>query len=158
MKRTVIKITISAVVLALSYLFITVFMVDNQAETDGTIGVEIVDQDGTTVFTDDLDYRKGDTFFDVLDRRFDLTCASRTYQPDPTCSHTFNRITHQGHVILGIEGDDFDLMTDWRHTFLAIELFDGERYVFATESVSNLPYEDHAGVRISVREAREGSS
>lgn len=158
MKKTAIKIIITVVVLALSYLFITVFMVDNQAERDGEISLEILDSDDTLLYTGELDYEKGDTFFDVLDRHFDLTCATRTYQPDPTCSYAFHGIAYQGHVLLGVEGDDFLLMTDWRHTFLAIELFDGETYVFATEGISNVPYEDYVGVRITVREAREGTS
>jgi hypothetical protein len=158
MKKTAIKMMITGVVLALSYLFITVFMVDNQAVTDGTIDLEIIDQDETMIYTGALSYKKGDTFFDVLDRHFELTCATRTYQADPTCSHTFHGITYQGHVVLGIKNDDFNVMTDWRHTFLAIELFDGETYVFATEGISNLPYEDYVGVRITVREAREGNA
>ncbi len=163
MKKTAIKILITVVVLVLSYLFITVFMVDNQAERDGEIDLEILDSDDTLLYTGDLVYKKGDTFFDVLDRHFDLTCATRTYQPDPTCSYTFHGYTfhgiaYQGHVLLGLEGDDFALMTDWRHTFLAIELFDGETYDFATEGISNVPYEDYVGVRITVREAREGAS
>lgn len=158
MKKTVIKIIITGVVLALSYLLITVFMVDHQAAADGTITLEIMDLDETVLYAGDLDYEKGETFFDVLDRHFDLICANRSYQPDPTCSYAFHGSLYEGYVILGIEHDDFAVTTDWRHTFLFIELFDGETYVTATESISNVPYEDYEGVRITVRDVREGSS
>ncbi|MBE0700724.1 MAG: hypothetical protein IH571_03460 [Acholeplasmataceae bacterium] len=150
MKSILTKIIISMVAIGIA-LFVLHFLNQNhQAEEDGFVNVIIENESQEVVFDDMLAFLKGDTFFDVLDRTFTLTCASATYQPDATCSHTFG-IPVQGKILLGVQSESFVIITDWTHTFLAFEIFEGTSFHFASQGVSQLPFKDGDIIKISVR-------
>lgn len=156
MKTTALKIVVSIIVVLTSAILVHFLTVSNQASSDGSLRIIIVDENGSTVFDDDVIFKENDNFYDVLQREFDLTCASSSYQPDATCSYDFQSFTAEGKILLGIANDDFDVITDWSLSFLAFELFDGTDYYLATQGVSNIEFHDQDQIRISFRSVSEG--
>lgn len=156
MKTTVLKIVISVIVVLTSAILVHFLSISNQASSDGILRIVILDENGETVFDDDVIFKENDTFFDVLNREFDLTCASSSYQPDSTCSNEFQSFSYAGKILLGIASDDFDLQTNWSQSFLALEIYNGTEYVLATQGVSNIEFHDRDQIRISFRSVLEG--
>lgn len=156
MKTTVLKIVASIIVVLTAAILVHFLTTNNQALDDGSIRIIIVDEDGQTVFDDDVIFMKDDTFYDVLQREFDLTCASSTYQSDPTCSYIFQSFGYEGRILLGISNDDFSIQTDWADSFIAIEIYDGTDYYLATQGVSNIEFLENDQIRISFRAVTEG--
>jgi hypothetical protein len=153
MKPVFWKLIATVIVVSAGALYLVFFQSDNTSETSGTVWVEIADSDGTLVFEGDLPFEEGDTFFDVLERRFDMTCATADYKPDTSCDViTFFGIGYTGRVVLGIKDDTFDIMTDWQTSFLAFLVFDGNGYVLATNGVSQIPFSDNDRIRIEKRD------
>jgi len=156
MKTTVLKIVISVIVVLTTAILVHFLSISNQASSDGTLRIVIVDENGETVFDDDVIFKENDTFFDVLNREFELTCASSSYQPDSTCSNDFQSFSYTGKILLGIAHDDFDVQTDWAHSFLALEIYNGIDYVLTTQGVNNIEFHDQDQIRISFRSVLEG--
>jgi hypothetical protein len=151
MKKIALKLFLS-VIMILGLIFTIRFIYqDNLATGDGTIYLIILDIDETILFDGELEYFEGDSFFDILNRNFDLSCANQNYQVDLTCEYTFNSFAYKGKVLLGIKNEDFDIVTDWYNLFLAIEIDKGNGYYLATEGVSNIKFSDKDSFRISVR-------
>lgn len=144
------KIVLSVIVLAAVALFFHLTDFGHIAQKSGEVRVVIVDNTGETVFDDNLIIKEGDSFFDVLDRQFDIICANALYQPDQTCLTVFSALG-DARVVLGISGEGFSVITDWNNTFLAFELFDGTSYQLASYGPSHLKFEDRDKVRITVR-------
>lgn len=141
-KHLKMKILITFIVVVLALVVGRLFWINNQADHDGIIHLELIDNEGKIVFQDTLMFYEGDTFFDILNRAFDLTCASASYQADPTCAYTFTSFAYQGKVILGIKGDDFDLSSDWSNTFLAFYVKHDDDFVLSTLGPSQIPFDD----------------
>ncbi len=158
MKTTVLKIVVSIIVVLITAILVHVLSVSNQATSDGSLRITIVDDNGQTVFNGDVSYFENDSFFDVLQREFELTCASSSYQADASCSYDFQNFAYEGKILLGIANDDFNIQTDWSHSFLAFELFDGSDFYLATQGVSRIEFSNQDQIRISVRSVSEGSS
>lgn len=152
MKPIYLKIILTIVVLLLGYLIIEFIFDRDLILSDGHIELEIIDEQGTTVFNEIIPYQEDQTFFDVLNESFELTCANRSYQPDPTCSYEFKLFSQTHHIILGIKTDSFDIMTDWDHTFLNIEIYDGTKYVDSTIGVDGINLNEINKIRILVDE------
>ncbi|MDY0074409.1 MAG: hypothetical protein RBR75_00795 [Acholeplasmataceae bacterium] len=152
MKHLKLKIFISVIVVLIGLVLVRFLTMDNRAESDGIIYLYIEGENQVVVFEGELEFYQGDTFFDVLDRAFELTCANASYQPDTTCSYTF-QVGYQSKVILGIKNDDFELMTDWTHTFLSIYLYNDGIKELSTLGASNIPYQDEDTFLISYEEA-----
>ncbi|MCF7932293.1 MAG: hypothetical protein K9K93_03910 [Acholeplasmataceae bacterium] len=160
MRRTMFKIILTLIIIGAGTAAVVLMQKDNRSETSGTMTIEIVDDDGTVLFDGIVPFEEGDTFFDVLQRQFDLTCATADYKPDPSCDVvTFFGIGYTGRVILGIAGDDFSLSTDWTHAFLAFLIHDEHDYMLATNGVSQIPFGEGSRIRIEKRstESRESS-
>ncbi len=141
LKKPIMKFIISLGVVLLGIVVIRLISENHRAEADGTIHLTIIDIEGQTVFDEDIPFYQGDSFYDVLDRTFDLTCATATYQQDDTCAYTFNSFAYQGKVILGIKGNDFELLSDWSTTFLSFYIYDGSDYRLSTFGPSNIPFQ-----------------
>ncbi len=155
MKHLQLKILITAIVIMVSLVVIRLFVFDNKASDEGTIYLTITGQDDEVLFDGALTYQEGDNFYDILNRHFDLTCATQTYQADPECVYTFDSILYQGKVILGIKGQDFDLMTNWTNTFLSFYYYVGEEKKLATVGPSQLAFKDGDKFMISYQQAWE---
>jgi hypothetical protein len=156
MKKLAIKAFISIVSIAIVFVAIRLLSNNHEAVSDGFVHVTIVDGQGITVFEDDIEFFENETFYDVLNRSFDLTCANSSYQADPDCLYTFQGFGYQGKVLLGISNDDFAVLTDWYNSFLAFEQFDGETYYLSTAGPSHLQFANGDKIRISVKDPWEG--
>jgi hypothetical protein len=155
MKNLVIKMIVSLVLIIAVFFAIRLFATENLSLTAGTIQLTIVDDQGVIVFEDDLAFYKGDSFYDILNRQFDLTCANGSYQVDETCTYEFQSFGFQGKVLLGIKGDDFEVMSNWTNTFLSLEKYDGKAYKLTTVGVSNISFNDQDRFKISLKNAWE---
>jgi hypothetical protein len=149
MKPIQLKILISAIVLIVGVVLIRLFLFENVADQKGTIYLTITGENEEIVFEGELEFYEGDSFYDLLDRSFDLTCGTATYQPDESCSYTFNSILYQGKVILGIKNDEFDLITNWSDTFLSFYYIEDGEKKLATVGPSRLAFEDQDEILIS---------
>jgi len=155
MKPIQLKILISAIVLIVGVVLIRLFLFENVADQKGTIYLTITGENEEIVFEGELEFYEGDSFYDLLDRSFDLTCGTATYQPDESCSYTFNSILYQGKVILGIKNDEFDLITNWSDTFLSFYYIEDGEKKLATVGPSRLAFEDQDEILISYENAWE---
>ncbi len=142
MKHLWTKIIITLGVIVIAFVVGRLLFVDNRASDEGTIHLELIDDEGTIVFSETLSFQEGDTFFDILNRHFDVTCANQSYEADPSCEYTFSSFAFQGKVILGISGEDFSLMSDWSNTFLAFYVKHEDAFVLSTSGPSQIPFDD----------------
>jgi hypothetical protein len=149
MKKIVIKIVLTLAALLLGYIVINVIMGDGKTDGDGSFELIILDSNQDVVYNEILNYEKDQTFFDVLNENFELTCANRLYEPDSTCSYKFTIMQYKNHIILGIKSDEFDIMTDWDNTFIKIEIYDGNEYVRSTIGFDYVDIEENKKIRIS---------
>jgi hypothetical protein len=150
-------------ILSLVALFVAVFVigmigVESRASADGHINLIIEDADGVILYDEALPYFEGETFYDVLKRTFSLTCANASYQPDETCSYAFvlgpqinGSSLQSDKVILGIQGDAFELMTNWTDDFLAFEVLKDDSYILTSQGPSNMHFENGQTFRIKVK-------
>lgn len=152
MKPIYLKIILTIVVLLLGYLIIEFIFDRDLILSDGSIELVIVDEDGVIVYDEVIEYRENQTFFEILNENFELTCANRSYQADPTCSYEFKLFSQTHHVILGIKGESFTILTNWQDTFLNIEIYDGTNYVDSTIGVDGINLNDINKIRIIVDE------
>lgn len=120
----------------------------------GEFELVIANESEEVLYQEELSFNAGDTLYDVLKVNFMLTCASNTYQPDPTCSASFRFFadgsTIDGKIILGVKGDTFEIMTDWDKTYLAIQVYDNNSYRLTTKGVSGYTLKDGEKIRIIV--------
>lgn len=142
MKHLKLKLLITAIVILIGFIAIRLLNVDHMANDEGSIYLYIQDENETIVFEGELDYKSGDSFYDILNRHFDLTCATATYQEDPGCGYDFQSFAYQGKVVLGIKGNDFELITNWSDTFLSFYHYSEQQKVLATNGPSNIPFKD----------------
>ncbi len=150
MKPLHLKIILTIVVLLLGYLIIDVVFDRNLIHEAGEIELIIVDEHQEIVYHNILPYEKDQTFFDLLNQKFTLTCANRFYNPDSTCSYEFNIMGQSNYVILGIKSDTFEIMTDWSKTFIKIEVYDGEKFIQATQGFNHLDISNFEKIRLIV--------
>ena len=155
-KHITFKAMITFAALLIAFVTIGFVTAQNRATSDGFIHLIIEDADGAVLFDDEIVFHDGESFYDILNRTFTLTCANAHYQPDETCSHGFvlgpstnGRVPDK--VILGIKGQHFDLMTNWTDQFLAFEVYVNQAYVLTTQGPSNLAFENGQSFRIKVK-------
>lgn len=148
MKKSYLKIFLTIVALLLGYIVIDAIMGDGKTDAAGTFELIIMDESETIVFNEDLTYKEGQSFFDVLRENFELTCANRNYRADSTCSYKFSILQHKSHVILGIKSDNFEIVTDWDNTFLKIEVYDNHAYVASNVGFDYVDLEQSKKIRI----------
>lgn len=149
MKKIILKIVLTLVALLLGYIIINVIMGDGKTDDDGSFELIILDSNQDVVYNEVLNYVEGQTFFDVLNENFELTCANRFYKADDTCSYKFSVMQYKNHVILGIKSDDFEIMTDWENTFLKIEIYNNNNYVKSESGFDYVDIEENKKIRIS---------
>lgn len=149
LKKNSFKIIITLVMLgALTGVFLWLDQASSpgEVETDdaiGTIQFLLFDEDESMVIDDQINIYQGDTLYTVLDRHYEIVCADRQYQPDPSCSHRFLN----GYVILGIEG----IESNWTDTVLSIYVND----YLSNYGVSMIDLEDGDLIVIRKRQVDE---
>ncbi len=158
MKVIALKIAVSIITVITAVVLVHTLTVQNQAEDSGFIRIIIVDENEITVFDDDIAFEEGDNFFDALNKSFDLTCATSSYQADATCSYSFDNFAYDGKVLLGISNQDFNILTNWSDSFLAFEVYDESDFYLATQGVSNIEFKDGNQIRIVVKSVLGGLS
>ncbi|PKK96720.1 MAG: hypothetical protein CVV58_04940 [Tenericutes bacterium HGW-Tenericutes-3] len=158
MKSTILKIVVSVIVVSIAAIFTYQLRVSNQATTNGSLEIVIIDQQGNEVFNDEISYEIDDSFFDILNRNFELTCATASYGRDETCSYNFTGFAYEGKVLLGIKNDDFTVQTNWSTSFLKFEIYDENGYHLTTQGVSHIEFSNHDKIRISYASVLEGLS
>ena len=154
MKPIVLKIILTLAVLLFGFLVIEFVFDRDLIHEAGEIELIIMDEHEKTVFQDILPYEENQSFFDILNERFKLTCANQFYQPDDTCSFKFNVMGQENHVILGIKSDDFEVITDWDNTFLNIEIYIDETYIDANQGFDMVQLDELDKIRIVLDDAR----
>ena len=124
------KIILSLVLLIAVVVSVKLLLPDQQANSDGHITFILVNETGEEVINEEIPYYKGDTLYDVLQRKYDVLCANIEYEKDDTCSYD----SEYGKALLQIE----DVETDWYNSFLALYINDE----YANYGVSKLPFKD----------------
>ena len=150
MKKIYLKIILTVVVLILAYITVNAIMPDGVTDDAGEFELIIVDAANVIVYEDTLTYEKDQSFFDVLSKNFTLTCANIRYKEDPSCSYKFNIMSFENHVILGIKSDTFEIMTDWKNTFLLIEVYENEVYTRSSVGFDYIDLETNEKIRLRV--------
>jgi hypothetical protein len=155
------KTLMSIIALFVALSAIGMMVAQNRAKTDGDIHLIIENIEGQIVFEGDLSFYEGDSFYDILERHFTLTCANAQYQADSTCQYEFvlgpslpGAQAQKDRVILGIQHDDFNIQTNWTQSFLAFLVYQESDYVLATQGPSNLAFEDQGKYKISARQSQ----
>ena len=141
MKGIALKIAISLILLSIAAFLVHYFYNQNQALADGSFHLIIMDASEQILYEGDLEFFEGDTFYDVLDRNFELTTQPPSFL---------------GIVIIGIANDDFSLLTNFTDDFLAIEIFDGTAYRKTAEGAVLIEPEDGQIYRLRVENVLEG--
>ena len=145
-------VTLSVIIL----LFAGIYFYEQSQSLSGPGEFELViaNEKEEILHQETLAFDEGMSLYDVLRTHFALTCASNTYDPDPTCSASFRFFadgsTIDGKIILGIEGETFEVMTDWDRTYLAIEVYQNGSYRLTTKGVNGYTLKDGERIRIIV--------
>lgn len=150
--RNKIIVTVCIIIILASWLYY--ILRDNTEGEGGSFELLIAEVDTRVVYQETLEFNPGEKLYEVLVRNFDLICASSTYEADPSCSASFrffdgNELV-EGKVILGITGDTFQVITDWRNSYLAIEVFEENGYRLTTKGVNSYVLTDGEKIRIIV--------
>ena len=148
MKKIAHKFIISIVALAIVFVAIYFINKNDQTKDEGQIHLIIENEEGFIVFESDLIFYQNESFFDILERHFQITCANHLYQQDTSCSYSFSILGVSNRVLLGIKNDDFELMTDFNQTFIQIEILGSLGYYPATQGVDNLKFEDGSSIKL----------
>jgi len=143
MKGIVLKVIVSLIVLSIAAFLVHYFFIQNQASKDGTFHLIIMNASEEIVYEDDLDFFEGDTFYDVLDRNFELTIQPPTFL---------------GIVIIGISSNEFTILTNFTDDFLAIEVYEDGVYRKTAEGAVLIEPEDGQLYRLRVESVLEGPS
>lgn len=154
MKPIFIKIILTIAVLLLGYMIIEFVFNRDVIHDAGFVELILIDKDDRVVYQKVLYYEENQTFFELLNEHFELTCANQFYQPDNSCSYQFSIMGQQQHIILGIKSNTFEMMTDWDKTFLNIEIYDGNAYVDSSVGVDMIDLDEIHKIRILVDEPR----
>lgn len=143
MRTIALKIIASLIVIAIAIFLVQYFYRQSQASEDGSFHLIIMDENETIVFEGDIEFYQGEIFYETLERNFDLITQPPTFM---------------GIVILGIENDQFSVLTNFTDQFLAIEVFDGTEYRKTAEGAVLIEPVDGDMFRIRVENVEEGPS
>jgi len=154
MKPIIVKIILTLAVLLFGFLVIEFVFDRDLIHEAGEVELIIMNENEEVLFHEILPYLENESFFEILDDRFTLTCANQFYQSDDTCSFKFNVMGQENHVILGIKSDDFEVITDWDNTFLNIEVYNNGTFIDANQGFDMIELDDIDKIRIVVDDAR----
>ncbi len=142
-KRSITKLLVSGVVILLALVSLAFLRPNNNAKSDGSFKLIIMDLKDDYLYEEDLIFFKDESFYDVLKRNFIVICADRNYNPDCECSYEFNLITHKERIVLGLKNDDFELISSWQNDFLAFYEQIDEDLVLLNYGVNNISFNDN---------------
>lgn len=112
-----------------------------QAETPGSLTIILVDHE-EEVRRDVTLYHEGESLYDILSRNYEISCASPTYEPDPSCEPLmYSEVT--GRILLEIES----LKSNWKDTFIQIQI-NGIPAVYGMDQVK---FNDQDEIRLVLR-------
>ena len=143
MKGIALKIIVSLIVVSITAFLVHYFFIQNQAVDGGTFHLIVMDASEQIVFDGNLEFLEGDTFYDVLDRNFELMTQPPTFL---------------GIVIIGISNDDFSITTNFTDDFIAIEIYDGTEYPKTAEGAVLIIPVDGQTYRLRVEDVSRGST
>lgn len=154
MKPIVLKIILTLAVLLFGFLIIEFVFDRDLIHEAGEVELIIMNENEEVLFNEILPYQENQSFFEILDDRFTLTCANQFYQPDDTCSFKFNVMGQENHVVLGIKSDDFEVITDWDNTFLNLEVYSNGTFVDANQGFDMIALDTVDKIRVVIDDAR----
>lgn len=120
-------------ILLISLITVLFIVSKNQrsyADADGNVVILVNDKDNNIVSKERLEYKKGDTLYNLIDKNYSLVCDNTTY----------------GHYLKGISGEGFSLTTDGFSEWLWFEVFylnDGASYS------ENIDFNDYTAQNVS---------
>ncbi len=152
--KNTIKLAITLSVIILLIVGIYIYGQSQKFSGPGEFELIIATEYEEVLFQETISFKTGDTLYDVLQSHFAITCASKTYDPDPTCSASFKFFADgsniDGKIILGIKGETFEVVTDWDKTYLAIQVYENNTYRLTTKGVSGYALTNGERIRIIV--------
>lgn len=110
------KLLISIPVIMLAVVAVFMMKSETEAESYGTVTIEVVNENGDMVIHDTLAFSEGDTLLELLQEHYTIGCADNSYNVSDVCEKT----PLGGHVILQID----DVSTNWTNSYLAIYIND----------------------------------
>ncbi len=123
------KLIVSIIALAVITTGFFMLKQESEAESFGTITVELVD-DKNQLTTKEISFDEGETLLDLLQSNYQVGCADDTYKISDVCEKT----TFGGHVILQIE----NVVTDWNNSYVAIYI----NNVYSTSGIDQVELVD----------------
>jgi hypothetical protein len=110
------KILIVLVTIVAGYFAAIYFLEPVEGDIEGGVTIILIDEDGEVISDVRYDFEEETTLFQLLDREYDLACASSSYQPDETCSF----VQLNSHILLEID----ELKTNWTTSYIQIIIDD----------------------------------
>jgi hypothetical protein len=110
------KILIVLVTIVAGYFAAIYFLEPVEGDIEGGVTIILIDEDGEVISDVRYDFEEETTLFQLLDREYDLACASSSYQPDETCSF----VQLNSHILLEID----ELKTNWTTSYIQILIDD----------------------------------
>lgn len=110
------KILIVLVTIVAGYFAAIYFLEPVEGDIEGGVTIILIDEDGEVISDVRYDFEEETTLFQLLDREYDLACASSSYRPDETCSF----VQLNSHILLEID----ELKTNWTTSYIQIIIDD----------------------------------
>lgn len=145
-RREIIIIILSLFIVISVTLIYTLYK--NKGSEAGYFSLIILNEDESIVYDETLLFSDGESLYDAMERNFKLICANKNYEKDETCSYTFPFA--QSKVILGIEVNNIVLETDFKTTFLEIQIYENGNYRPSAKGFNNYKLTDGDKIRIVV--------
>ena len=138
------KLVVSTAVLILAVAGFFMLKEEANAESVGQATIVLIDESGTEIVHDEIEFSEGQTLFELLDDNYTVGCANNSYHLSDVCEKT----TFGGHVILQLDS----IETDWYGSYISIyindiystkgidliTLTDGEEYKFVYTSLGGV--------------------
>jgi hypothetical protein len=124
------KLVVSTIVLLLAIASFFMLKEEAIAETFGDATIIIVNQSGTEIVHDEINFEKGTTLFSLLEKNYSVRCANDSYNLADDCSKT----TFGGHVILHLD----KVETDWFNSYIAMYI----NGIYSTKGIDLIPLND----------------
>lgn len=124
------KIVVSFIVLLLAVASFFMLKEEATAESFGQATIIIIDQTGTEIVRDDINFNEGATLFELLESNYNVGCANNSYKLVDVCEKT----TFGGHVILNLD----EMETDWYSSYIGMYIND----TYSTKGIDLIPLID----------------
>ena len=124
------KLVVSIFVLLLALASFFMLKDEATAESLGKATIILVDETGSEIVHEELDFEEGITLFELLEANYSVACANNAYRLSDVCEKT----TFGGHVILHLD----EIETDWYGSYISIYVND----LYSTKGIDLVPLID----------------